>query len=464
MPCRVQVCILAAAGLILIGCNNDPPAPPVKESVEFFNAPKPPPEPPEEQLPQVRLYVDDSESMQGYVAGGDSIYGATIERLMERLAEAQYPLKSSGLSGNERSLDSLPASRLRDPGFYVGGDTPLSKVVGQMADAVERGSVAVLVSDMVQSDPLAERTDLIRALAKLAGSNGNILLIGCRSGFRGKYFVETYPKSVINLSLPNDEAQGRPFYYLVGAPSAMAMQKFRDKVLTPVFEGHQPQTFTPSMAALSFGTDWKILGVGQAESVWSRKTRAALVPGTRGVLWESFLHQGGNGPDAPMRIESEISIRSPLRDLSRLGYTIDRGTFRTRGKAGKPEHGEARERVERRPDCEVQIAQSGQNPQVKKWAKCSEAKTLPNGDYPIRLTFPFATPAMSTWDVYRLKITAGDGNLRPPEWISEWSTGSDRQVQDGNKTLYLEVLGESLVNGISENIVILDRLIHLGRF
>ena len=454
---RLEVClwvgILVAA---LTGCNSAPLGPPVQESVTFFHAPKQAAAAAGDQLPEVRLYVDASESMKGYVAAGESSnYSVTIERLLERLAAAQYPLRAVQFSGGEKEIDKV--SRLKSPEFYSGGDTPLSKIVGRMAEAVEAGHIAVLVSDMVQSDPLAERVDLVRALSKLSNTNGEILLIGCRSGFKGKYFVETHPKATISLNIADDPEAGRPFYLLIGAPFGSAMGKFKDKILTPVFEQRKVQMFAPSEQALAIGKDWKILGVGTAESVWSRKTQAALAEQTRGVLWESFTHKGGAAMEAPLRVELKAAVRSPLRDLSRLGYSIEKGTFKAVGKDGKHGPGEARERVERRPDCEIQGAD-------KKWIKCSDAGRLATGEFPLRLTFPFTTPARNTWDVYRVKMTVGDGNLKPPEWITAWSTNSDRTVQDGTKTLYLEVLGESLVNGISENIVIVDRLIHLGRF
>jgi hypothetical protein len=454
------VVAVAAAALLLSGCSTTPPSPPVNESVKFFNAPKQPTEPPPEQLPAVRLYVDDSESMKGYVAvAGGNGYKATIERLLERLAASQYPLEATGVSSGEKSLQSVQASQLLSPGFYSGADTPLSKVVGEMAASVEGGKIAILVSDMVQSDPLHERTDMIRALARL--SSGEILLIGSRSGFHGKYFPETYAKKPFDLNLPDDEEKGRPFYFLISAPTAAVMQKFRDKILTPAFENRKVQMFAPSTPAVSFDQEWKVLGIGKAPSAWSRGTKAALVPGTRGVLWESFTHQGGAAAESPLRIESKASIRAPLRDFSRLGYLMERGTFKSAGKDGKRGPGEARERLEGRPECEIQNADPKAD---KKWVACGAVAGLSNGEYVVRLTFPFATPAMNTWDVYHLKVTAGDGNLRPPEWITAWSTSSDQETQDGNKTLYLEVLGESLVNGISENVVILDRLIHLGRF
>ena len=426
--------------------------------MKFFNPPKLTAEPSADQLPEVRLYVDASESMKGYVSAGETNYPATIERLLERLAAAQYPLVAFQFSGGEKRLDSVQASKLKSPDFYSGGDTPLSKIVGRMADSVEAGRIAVLVSDMVQSDPLHERVDLIRALARLANANSEILLIGCRSGFKGKYFVETYPKTTpLNLNIPDDQELGRPFYFLIGGPLGVGMQKFKDKVLNPVFEQRKVQMFAPSEQALSFGKEWKVLGVGPKESVWSRRTQAAPAEKTRGVLWESFTHKGGTAAEAPLRVESKMTVRSPLRNFSRLGYSIDKGSFKAVGKDGKHGPGEAREHVDRRPECELQ------NPD-KKWIKCSEAERLAAGEYGVRLTFPFTIPARNSWDVYRVKITAGDGNLRPPAWISAWSTNTDRTVQDGSKTLYLEVLGESLVNGISENIVIMDRLIHLGRF
>ena len=60
-------------------------------------------------------------------------------------------------------------------------------------------------------------------------------------------------------------------------------------------------------------------------------------------------------------------------------------------------------------------------------------------------------------------MRAGKGNLGTPEWVQDWSTPNDQSHRSGNRTLYLDVLVESMVRAITEDVAFSDQFIALGR-
>jgi len=62
--------------------------------------------------------------------------------------------------------------------------------------------VTVIVSDLVQSERERSAYDFIEAFRRAAVMRPEIMLLGFRSAFRGKYYVETEPKDWMHTSLP----------------------------------------------------------------------------------------------------------------------------------------------------------------------------------------------------------------------------------------------------------------------
>jgi hypothetical protein len=79
------------------------------------------------------------------------------------------------------------------------------------------------------------------------------------------------------------------------------------------------------------------------------------------------------------------------------------------------------------------------------------------------IKFFFPTPEGRTWSVYRVRISAGEGNLKLPAWVDEYSTLSDRDESQGNRTLHLDLFVQSMVRAITESVVFSDHVICLGR-
>ena len=208
--------------------------------------------------------------------------------------------------------------------------------------------------------------------------------------------------------------------------------------------------FQPTKLPIEFAEKWRLVSDDQNPSLWRRKTAAELLPSQRVSYREVFDLDGSpSGKLAPLRLEIKASAgEAPLKSLGGFQFDIERLAFRFGKVVGEPTY------LVMNPKCEVQ--------KDKKWVPATESGPG-SGAFALRITYPFEYPEAATWHIYRIRIRAGDGNLMTPSWVQEFSTHTDQTPADGGRTLHLDYLVESMIRGISEQVVILDHFVNLGR-
>jgi hypothetical protein len=79
------------------------------------------------------------------------------------------------------------------------------------------------------------------------------------------------------------------------------------------------------------------------------------------------------------------------------------------------------------------------------------------------LLYRFPRSQRYTWDVYAVRVRAGRANVAPPEWVASWSTRDDRPLAQSNRTLNLHLLVEAMIRGITEEVILSEHYLRLGR-
>ena len=173
-------------------------------------------------------------------------------------------------------------------------------------------------------------------------------------------------------------------------------------------------------------------------AVWQRFTKPTFLGGAApGSNFIDMFFEGqplqGNSSSLQLKFQATPGI--PIQSLGRLSLTIERVAFSQGRKPEKPAKAAVNTSVTGKPDgSEFTLAYSG-----------------------------LARPAPGSWDVYRVRMRAGTGNLAMPAWVRQWSTPSDVSPTAADKTLNIDLLVEAMVRAITEEIVFSDHFIGLGR-
>jgi hypothetical protein len=429
-----------AAVLFLSACSTAPPdwRPTRDQILTAFEVPPPAPDP--DSRPPLNLYIDTSQSMQGFVAKPASRYCKVVQDLWTQTLSGQYNAQLTKFSEGFGTLPNVGLAELCSSAFYTGTDTPLSILLARVASDLQSGNLAVIVSDMVQSEATRDQTALIRQLQNaLAQGHPEVLLLGFRSAFDGTYPFEAAPKGHIPLHLADDPNQGRPFYVLVFAPTIKDLQTFRRLVLNEVGGEVSFQATEPPLAPQVV----RVVGSEDTSAVWQRNSKTIPLPGySPAANIIDFFQEMRNPPSTGSSLELKYVNKVNMRphSLPDLRMTAEKATFQ-RG----------RHPIQRQP-VEMQILFSG--------------KLEPSKTQTVEL---FATysglprPAPGTWDVYHIEISAGAGNLDAPAWVDDWSTPNDSSAAEGNRTFNLKPFILAMVRAMSENAVFSDHFIALGR-
>jgi hypothetical protein len=418
-----------------IGCGNrrsDKP-PDVDRILAAFDSCRPPSATASGPLPAMEIVIDDSESMRGFVDASNSAYRRLIRKLLEKSVAAGYAVGVEGFADlhHDGRLGN-PLSSVLSASFYRRADTPLSALFNQIT-AANDGKIYIVVSDMVQSETGRDSLALTGAFRKMVGVTPAITLYGFRSAFRGKYFVETPPKSIETVNMIDEG--GKPFYMLVLAPSLERLQQFeRYAGIGPLTSGSeygvQMQTFYPSETPI------ELRGV-------------AFVPPGKSMksAWNGFnpVDQRCNGgyvqtyafkeADSPSGKRQELvfsmlaNARQPVILPSRYSVEISKANLSSK----------------------VSTVVPARTASVEVNGKLGEASAV--------LTYRFVKPDADTWDLYRIRFRAGAGNLGLPPWVQDWSTSDDHN--DPQRTLNLATVIEAMVRSSSENVVFFDHIIEL---
>ena len=422
---------------MLFGCSKDPRlAPTAGEILTVFEASLPG-TPPDPVKPPLNLYIDSSMSMRGFATDPQSTYVRTVQQVWRQAVLAQYKLNAWRFSGEFSALNSTNSSRLAAPDFYNGLDTHLTALLTRLTADIDQGEVVAVVSDLVQSEAGRNELDLVKELlTTLSEKHPEVLLLGLRSSFRGAYFVETGSKGTFQLNLAEGPpGKGRPFYLLVFAPSQAALETFQKYVLAGLGE---EVSFQPTLAPLTVRAVEYVPASGDAQ-VWQRYQKLEPVPGSSapsGFIERFFEIRPPVGPSSAFQLKFSTQPHFPIIDASRFRWRVKKTSFDRGNNAQRPTA------VDR-----LQLSAQG--------TEDGSMFTITYSALP--------RPAPDTWDVYRVQIQAGAGNLGVPVWVRQWSTPTDQSQATGDRTLHLDVFLEAMLRAITENVIFSDHYIAFGR-
>ncbi|MCX7834632.1 MAG: hypothetical protein N2450_01020, partial [bacterium] len=195
----------------------------------------------ESQNIHLSIYLDDSESMRGFVTNPQSTYcletGNFIQRVLETTISSYDIFTISSLRQQQFSSRTI-----RDPSLYNAISTPLDQTLHHIVNQVKNDSttehISIIVSDLVLSND-RDITNFTKQLKELSKISPEFLLIGFQSIFQGKYFSEYPIKGTLQV-----QNQTRPFYFLINTRTKKTLQLVKEKLLSTqnanVFEASAP--------------------------------------------------------------------------------------------------------------------------------------------------------------------------------------------------------------------------------
>lgn len=423
---------LALGLLCLTACSGPPPPLPAAERLQqALGCPPAATTTPEAARPAVDLYVDASASMRGFVARG-STYMRVMEDLLGRMTSAGYAVRPNALCDDACRREVALGSAVADPrliyspSFYRGQRTPLAQLLTQLA-AEPRQGLTILVSDLEQSSGSVDQRALVAALRRLAERTPQLLLLSFQGAFPAQGRARDDGR--------RRGAASRRFYLLVIAPSGPALGELDRRVLRhlPAQERFQPTQTPLTVRELR-------LGPQGADPPWGLFRRPeARACGAGGAWLASFVELRPIRDGEPLRLRLGGDFGAALESPAELQYE-----------------------VRRLPGARLQAGQLAVGkPEAPAWRPAAsrpvKAKDK-DGEDGLLLSVPAPRPERGAWDLYRIRVRSGGGNLAVPRWAEE-ATGD---VSEG-KTPQLAHLVRAMQQAITEEVVFLDLLLALGR-
>lgn len=454
------VLILAAASLSTSSCDgcekprsvSAPQLPVVKARSDAASA------------PQLVVYLDSSQSMQGYVgrAGAETTFSRTLQELRNFVTLVNPPLdvlvrRVDTRVGQPLSNTVLSTASV-DRGSFSGADTDLAGAFDTFRESLGGGEGAppprfhVLITDGVQSTS-QQRSDLSctagsdqlcvrRKIFDLLNAGWGGCVIALRSEFNGNIYSEVSraahrPSIVPYQSDEKDSQSLRPFYLYIFSPDRNALELFVATLLDrlkPVV-GERPETLRLLPLSFQYAN-----GTTQADMI------TAPQAGAKGLV----LRREERADIPEFTVEVDPATTTTGAQPFAVAITIPWA----RALLGGGSQGELAQIIqwELKPVYPAQPSSTERYPEVK----FVGAETDKSGRPVIHLTAQWLPNQVGKmcWRGYRL-----EGHLQPqqqtPDWVRAWSTDLDTTRESGNRTLYLE----STLLGLWRNPVLEGQLV-----
>jgi hypothetical protein len=439
--------------MLSASCRDDalPRSPRLDEILQQFAVRRDDPPKPSEKPPEIRVFLDRSESMRGFAAAGGSRYQQVLGAILNHAVTSGGVLQIFGFAaGIERlGVQTDPS----EPRFYNGAETDFRDLFSYAAP--RPGSVSIIISDFVQSVEGGDQRELIASLSRnQGGENRQIQLLAFRSAFQGLYFVETRGSGARKFHVDLDGSSplnSRPFYLLVIADSKNALEDARRYLFSDIRADQELKPCEAAFEVVDVHLASETRPTGTEENRWSHSLQLEQ------KLWEvasgggrinSFIALGDDYRPLPsLRVEIGARARTPLRSITDLQIQSE---ARTRDRTGWHPRTAVMPQVDWAPDGKG-------HPAVK------ETPIAPNSDWGFVLNLPLPWPPRDTWDVYRVRIEPGKGNLLPPLWVESYTTYDDSQPDNANRTLRFKIFVEALIRSIQEHVTVLDQYVLVRR-
>jgi hypothetical protein len=367
--------------------------------------------------------------MRGFVTDRESTYTKTLQHILDRATTAQYALNIHKFAGAITPFHTGLTNQLVSPPFYDGDDTSLARLLTQIATEETTG-LAVVVSDLIQSEPGKDQIAMLKAMGEVVAKRPEGLLLAFRSPFCQTSLKRNIEQERQRCSRNQNNYQERAFYVLVIAPCREALVRFQNSVLRGLQE---EQSFWTTQAPLQVDhVEFAPPLSSQANlSVWNLYTKANFSPHPPRFIGAFIERMAPNTQGSTLRFRLRTQSKMELGSLEQVVHQVEYTTFRS---------SQASSLAPR--TLQVKIEREARN----------QAGLL--------VTYAFPRPAPHTWDAYRLRLRAGDGNLIIPSWVHEWNRMNNQNKTD---TPHLDSLIEAMVRASTEKVVFLEQFILLGR-
>ncbi len=385
----------------------------------------------------VRIYLDSSGSMQGFVKNRTSTYVRVAADMMGKAATADYDVEIFKFSNGIEAVTDNASEAMLYPAFYSGSTTKLGRILGRVADEKLGEHVTVVVSDFVHSAGGEDHLELVSAFRNLVEVSPAAILLAFRSSFEGRYWPSTHPRSTNDpyiLNTAEDRlTRGRPFYVLALAPTKAALKSFRDYVLDDLNPQHtfEPDRPPTSFKEVRFAPDYR------QGSTWNRYNQFHLERSAGAIrrLVGYFVERQVTRGEGELRLKYEIETATPIKALEKLAVEARRVRFRGHKVQGEPARLQLEPRIEPSADG------------ASLW-----------------IGYPLPRPeSPRSWEAFHIRLRGGEGNIGAPLWVEEWTTHDDRAPINSNRTLNFDLLIEAMVRSLTEEVVFCDQFIVIGR-
>lgn len=430
--------VVLVIGLCLLsGCSPPPPNPAslAKEIPNFgklFCEEKPPSP---VTTDDVVVYLDGSKSMGGYVIEKNpSVYQLTLRKLVGvTRGSMKVNFRKIG-TGEPGQPEAWEVMRLHpdDSTYYDQGNTNLVAALDQFPINLAKqkdgppSKVHILITDGVQSQAGTLESHFSNRLVRLLKDGWLVTVFGIRSQFRGKIYSEYKPSiNVQHEVVGSDLTKGRPFYVFVCSLDSTAHHEIvkslreelaglrkRPESQDEIRELPLSDCFTAGHASIQVQPPPQPPPPGSGDRP---KYRPVTLPQSP-AYYNIFVNQESSGPItlkvSPVWSESALHLGSVAEKVNLIEWSVDPVW------PEKP----------LREKCYVKF--KGTHP------------TITVSEKDLLMTLQPEWPRVGgnqAWRVYRIT-----GRINPekqlPQWIEDWSTNDDTQLENAGKTYSLKEL------------------------
>lgn len=360
-------------------------------------------------LDQVQIFLDGSGSMTGFIKSGTDRIGNTSYCNVLRALDSYLRGKAENVVYHKFGEEVVPIvncdTAIRNPSFYSDQDTRLAQLISNLSreDSENLPRAFLIVTDGIQSTPDSEDyKEIISGLSNWLSRGFYFEILAFRSQFHGKVYSELQGGKFLG-SYNSDDYGKRPFYVYILSPVkdygkqlVSGLHSYPEVSFGP-YINLTPELFdSPEIGFEVPDHDNPLCGYYTTPTIkylsWKKRRETSLIGNFRTIIY-------------PRLKEDQHFV------VTEQGITCD---------------GETRifESNEKLPFSDLSL--------VKVSAKKRGDLTALVCDFTLK------EQKNGKWVIYRVILKPGDGTIRPPQWVRDFSSRTDFALEDFSKTLYFQ--------------------------